>query len=108
MSLVLDNKSAVIIYRDELADQIDDLTLIASDNTFDKLSALRRAVVNDSHARVAQLPSVVEFLPNEALPALVLAHKLYDDANRDDEIVRRNNARHGGFIPGGKAVEYLK
>jgi len=108
MNLVLDNKSAVIQYRDELADQIDDLTLIASDSTFEKLSALRRAVINDSHARLAQLPNVIEVMPMEALPALVLAHKLYDDANRESEIVRRNNARHGGFIPGGKSVEYLK
>jgi len=108
MSLVLDNKTAVIVYRDELADQIDDLAIIASDTTFDTLSSLRAAVVNDSHARLAQLPSVVEFIPNESLPALVLAHRLYDDSSRDNEIIRRNKVRNGGFVAGGNPVEYLK
>jgi prophage DNA circulation protein len=39
------------------------------------------------------------------LPALVVAHRVYGDATRADEIVSRNRVRHPGFVPGGIALE---
>ena len=42
---------------------------------------------------------LIEFTPPEVMPAVVLAYEYYGDANRDREIVERNNIRHGGFVP---------
>jgi prophage DNA circulation protein len=41
------------------------------------------------------------------LPALVVAHRLYGDAARADEITVRNGARHPGALRGGIALEVL-
>ncbi|VVN76348.1 DNA circularization protein [Pseudomonas fluorescens] len=39
------------------------------------------------------------YAPAETVSALVLAHALYGDARRSDEIVARNRVRHPGFVP---------
>ncbi|VVN10097.1 DNA circularization protein [Pseudomonas fluorescens] len=39
------------------------------------------------------------YAPAETVSALVLAHALYGDALRSDEIVARNRVRHPGFVP---------
>jgi len=41
------------------------------------------------------------------MPAIVLAYRLYGDAERADEIVARNRVRHPGFVPGGQPLEVL-
>jgi prophage DNA circulation protein len=38
----------------------------------------------------------------------VVAHQLYGDATKADEIIARNrNVRHPGFVRGGQALEVL-
>lgn len=108
MSIALDNKQQAVEFRDYIADKIDDLMETALDDTFFALSAVRAAVVRDINMRVAQLPALLVYEPPETAPALVVAHDLYYDATREDEIISRNTARHPGFLPGGRDVEYLK
>ena len=79
---------------------------IAAD-LFDALRDLRAAMIADLHNRGAQLPRLTRHVPRATLPARVLAYQLYGDADRADEIVTRNNIRHPGFVPGGKALEVL-
>ena len=60
---------------------------------------LQTAVYNDLTTRAAQVPSLTTYQVAANLPALVLAHKLYQDASRADEIVAMTGAVHPGFMP---------
>lgn len=94
--------------RDQLCDALDGLMENAIDDaTFNALADLRAAVVQDIGARGADLARVVGFTPKATLPALVVAHILYGDATRADEIVARNHIRNPGFVPGGQPLEVL-
>ncbi|SDK32250.1 DNA circularization protein [Billgrantia gudaonensis] len=67
--------------------------------TAQRLVALRAAAVTDLRRRGAALPELATHTPGAPLPALVIAHRLYGDATRDAEIVRRNQVRHPGRVP---------
>lgn len=75
--------------------------------TAQRLVALRGAVVQDLRRRGTALPSLSQYTPQARLPALVIAHRLYDDATRDTEIIRRNTIRHPGSVPAGEPLEVL-
>lgn len=77
------------------------------DSVYAALVDLRAAVVRDLRERGAQLPKLTRFTPAATLPALVIAHQLYGDANRADEIVTRNRIAHPGFVRGGEPLEVL-
>lgn len=78
-----------------------------SDAVYASLVALRVAVVEDLRARAIALPGLTTFTPQVTLPALVVAHRLYGDAGRADEIVIRNKAPHPGALRGGIELEVL-
>lgn len=42
------------------------------------------------------------------MPALLIAHRVYGDARRADDIVSRNRIAHPGFVSGGQVLEVLK
>lgn len=67
--------------------------------TTQRLVSLRAAAVQDLRRRGTALPELTRYTPNARLPALVLAHRLYGDARRDADIIRRNNVRHPGSVP---------
>lgn len=106
--LYLDNREDAITIRDEIVEYIDSFADDASDPVFNVQQQLRVAVIKDVNTRLAQLPAVVRYIPNETTPALVLAHRLYGDATKENDIITRNHVAHGGFVPGGRPVEYLK
>ena len=93
--------------REELADQLDALIETADDSVYAALADLRVAVIQDITRRGADLARLVSYTPSTTLPALVIAHALYEDATRDAEIVARNHIRHPGFVPGGQAIKVL-
>jgi len=93
--------------RDRLIDQLEDESLSAGDDLYPQLLDLRVALVADIDTRGADLPRIVTHTPAATLPALVLAHQLYGDCNRAEELVTRNLVRHPGFVPGGDALEVL-
>ncbi len=92
--------------RDILVDALDDEAAKASDPVYRSLTDLRVAVVKDISGRSA-LPRVATYKPAETLPALVVAHSIYGDADRADEICTRNRVRHPGAVPGGTPLEVL-
>jgi len=89
----------------DYVDQINGLPI--DDAVYLSLTALRAAVTADLSDRVAQLPRVITHTPLQSQPTLVIAHQLYGDASRDDEIVNRNNIRHPLFVAGGESLEVL-
>lgn len=78
-----------------------------ADTVYVALVALRVAVVEDLRARATALPGLTAYTPQVTLPALVVAHRLYGDAKRADEIVMRNKAPHPGALRGGIELEVL-
>ena len=65
------------------------------------LRSLRTAVVADLTTRGSRLPNLVTVTRRAAEPALVLAHKLYQDATRTDELVAGagTDVPHPAFMP---------
>jgi prophage DNA circulation protein len=71
------------------------------------LSAMRTAVVRDVTARSEFLRSRSTYTPATMLPAVVLAHRIYQDATRADELAERNAVRHPAFVP-ARPLEVLR
>lgn len=94
--------------REVLLEQIDEeAEFTPVDDSFVALGKLRTEVVRGIPQQDQRLPQLVEYTPPSTLPSLVVAHNLYNDAARSDEIVARNKPRHPGFLIGGNALEVL-
>ena len=78
-----------------------------TDAVYAALVGLRAKVSEDLRTRAVALPGMTTYTPQRALPALVVAHRLYGDATRADEITVRNNVRHPGALRGGMDLEVL-
>lgn len=78
-----------------------------ADSVYNALVVLRAAVSTDLRTRALALPNMSEYTPQATLPAVVIAHRLYGDATRADEICVRNNVRHPGALRGGVTLEVL-
>ncbi len=102
-----ESSTAAIAMRNDLSERLDAEAENASDTVYLALLDLRVAMVRDLTDRAAQLPNIGSFTPKATLPAVVLAHRLYGDASKADELVARNHIRHPGFVPGGTPLEVL-
>lgn len=71
------------------------------------LTTVRAAVVRDVAARSEFLQKTSTFTPLAVLPAVVVAHRVYQDASRADELVDRNAIAHPAFVP-ARALEVLQ
>ncbi len=69
------------------------------------LSAAASAVCNDV---IAQLPEEQEITIPSPVPARVLAHKLYGDQSRYEEIANENEIPNPTFVPSGTILKVLK
>lgn len=106
-TLDYDSAQDAIAVRDELSVVLDKQMQTADDNTYIALQDLRAAMVLDLTERAANLKQVRRYTPQATLPSLVIAHHLYQDANRATDIVARNSIGHPGFVPGGQGLEVL-
>lgn len=97
--------------RDQIDVNLDEQILLAGDAgedaVFVELRDLRAKVVQDLDARGARLPALRIFVVPATLPALVIASRLYDDPNRDQEIIDRNDIRNPGFIRSQSELQVL-
>lgn len=97
--------------RDRLASAIDGLALEAADAGDDAAwlacEDLRRAMVRDVTARGGSLARLTQHVIATDRPLLVVAHALYGDAGRAEELAQRNRIRHPGFVPAGAMLQAL-
>lgn len=96
-----------INYRNELAGQLDLQMETADDASYAALADLRAELVRYVASTSGNLARLISYTPSATMPALVIAHRLYQDAVREAEIVSRNSFPHPGFVPGGVAIEVL-
>ena len=97
------NSGVALAARDQLLSMMD-TQIVAADLLNQAQSvmawqALKTAAYQDLTTRAAQAPSLTAYQVAGALPSLVLAHKLYQDATRADELVGMTGAIHPGFMP---------
>lgn len=71
------------------------------------LRDLREIVVDYVHEIVLELPRTKTLKLNGTLPSLALAYNLYEDVDRADEIVKKNQIQFPAFIPAGKELKVL-
>jgi prophage DNA circulation protein len=94
--------------RDDVASRLDlEMQLTQDDTVYQDMAALRVAVIQQVNATIATLPAISTITLPAAIPALVLAHRLYDDPSWDADIIARNDVVHPGFVPGGVPLQVL-
>jgi prophage DNA circulation protein len=95
--------------RDSITDAIDVLMESGkvSDDLFSTLQDVRTAVVDGVPNPSVALPTLMTITPAVTVPSLVLAYDTYEDANRADEIVARNNLKYSGFVPGAEPLQIV-
>lgn len=86
-----------------IASLLDDLATEAADNgddqSFQALRSARVAIVNDLRARGGSLAQITTFTIGRALPAIVLAQRIYRDPARTDQLVQQVPCIHPLFMP---------
>ena len=89
---------------------LDQLQLTAAPAAYQALLQARVALSAGVPAPEEQLPRIERVRIDSTVPAIVLAHRLYGDRNRAEELVARNRGviRHPGRIPSGSVVEVLR
>lgn len=85
--------------RRQLIGALDDEALTANDTLYLALQAVRGKAFTDMSSRIRNAARLQDLTPAENLPAFVLGYDLYEDVNRETEIVVRNKIRHPGFVP---------
>lgn len=96
--------------RDEVLAQVERVAADAGDETFAALQGLRATLTQTLRSRGADLARLTTHTPAETLPAIVIAHQLYGVprlAEYEQDLIDRNRIPHGGFVPGGLALEVL-
>jgi prophage DNA circulation protein len=105
---VYDSYQAAIKVREDLVDRIDaESEVTPNDEVYVALSDLRTSVVQAVPNPEQNLARIVQYVPRETLPSLLVAYHIYGDAGRADDIATRNSARHPGFLTGGQQLEVL-
>lgn len=91
------SRDEAIVMRDELLEHSDHVSAAASADLYEAVQEMRRLTGVHLGAAASSLPEIVTYEPLADLPAMVLAHDIYGDATRADEIVERNSIEHPGF-----------
>lgn len=105
---VYDSYQAAIMVREDLVERIDaESEVTPNDEIYVALSDLRTSVVQAVPNPEQNLARIVQYVPRETLPSLLVAYQIYGDAGRADEIATRNAPRHPGFLTGGQQLEVL-
>jgi len=103
-----ESRDDAIYARTVIADVLDIIQEEIDDTSqYIDVSNVRTHLVQALPAFDKQLPVLQEVTPATTLPSLVLAHRLYNDATRGDEVVARNNVSHPGFLIGGSPLVVL-
>mgnify|MGYP000874993971 CR=1 FL=1 len=113
MDMELDSRQQALVVRDALVEKTDALMLDAGDSGDDEgyeaLRQIQADVVTAMEQKAGALPEVgSRLVPPGVTPALVLAYRLYQDPDRESDLLARNRRIfHPGFLPGGESLEVL-
>lgn len=93
-----------LLLRQQIIALLDaEILIAANDNEFDvyqSLRNLRQSVVTDLTTRGATLKPLITFTSRISLPACLIAHRLYQNVERTDEVIQyAKTVRHPAFMP---------
>ncbi len=94
-------------YRSKLTDMLDEQAEIVSDDTFPALLQVRADLTNAVPGEAGDLPRLLKYTPPVTLPSLVLAHQLYGDVSKEQDLIARNRIRNPVYVVGGNELEVL-
>lgn len=104
-----DSSATAAEVREDMSELFDgalessDLSSAAHEAMTDVFTSLSRFLTD----RIQNLPAITTYTPPETTNALLVAHEIYGDATRAEEIIIRNNIRCPNMVPGGQALEVL-
>ncbi len=97
------NAAAAVAARDALLEAADVCAIAAADANQDALyaawQAFSAAASVDMTARAVRAPQLGAYKSPRPIGSLALAHRLYQDARRADELVALNAVPHPAFLP---------
>jgi prophage DNA circulation protein len=112
MRMTFDSVDDAIAMRDEFDALIDaQMTLMANDGIdaqYVALADIRTTVLGYINEVAIALYRVVEVAILDSMPALVFAYNKYGDAERDQEIIDRNNITNPAFLPPHSNIQALE
>jgi prophage DNA circulation protein len=90
--------------RDNIAGLLDDqLNDIIDDDLYQSAKDLQASVVKALPP--SGITDLITFTPKNDMPAIVIAYDLFEDLEKETEIIDQNNIMHPGFVPGGEEIE---
>lgn len=87
---------------------LERVELKASDALYEALQQVNVDMVADLSGRGAGLPSVTRLMPEQTMPTLVHAYRIYQDATRADQLAARNNLENPLFVPAKVWMEVVQ
>jgi hypothetical protein len=89
----------LVALRSWLVDLFDDVEIGTPPEVSRALALLRTTMIRELSRRGTSLRPLRRYATNSSIPARVLAQRLYQDPERDAELVARTHAVHPGFMP---------
>lgn len=93
----LESRNAVVEGLDLQLDLADD------DDLFQSIKDLQTSLTKAVPA--IGTSELISFTPVSTTPAIVIAHDLFEDLDKETEIIEQNNIEHPGFVPGGDEIQ---
>lgn len=99
--MVFESSSEVETFKASFLTFFEDVSLDANldDQLYSEIRQLKAQVVRYLSEVAQNLPEITTFTTAKALPALVVAYMIYEDPERDQEIVSRNDVTHPMYVP---------
>ncbi|NTZ82193.1 DNA circulation family protein [Burkholderia metallica] len=94
-----DAQNMMVTLTTQLDSEIEIAADAGDDTSYAALRQMRNGVVQDLQSRGGGLAALSAFEFNGNLPALVLAHRIYGDATRGDQLVRQVQPVNPIFMP---------
>ena len=95
-----------VTLRDNLIENLNlEIDSLDDDNLFQSIQDLKSSLVGAIPP--VNTSELTTFKPADSIPALVIAYELYEDLDREEEIINQNKIVHPGFVPGGEELEVV-
>ena len=99
-----DSTSAALLIRDSVVAGLDAQTILTTDDElYQSLKDLQTSLIR-ALPRTGTT-ELLTFTPVQTTPALVIAYDLFEDLEKENEIIEQNDVAHPGFVPGGDQIE---
>ena len=99
--------NAAIATQESLLTQLDTLIERSPNLSYYPLANLQSAIIKRVDDLAPGLQQIEHIQLAQTLPALVLAHQLYQSSDKADELILRNQISHPLFVPAGVELEVL-